>query len=139
VIILDTNVVSELMRPLPADAVRTWVRRNRGTPIYTTAITLAEVRYGIQRLPAGRRRRALEENAERFFADLGDFILPFDSSAAMHYPAVIIDRASAGLAADRLDAQIAAICRSNDAPLATRNTKDFRRCGIELIEPWKRD
>jgi toxin FitB len=136
VIVLDTNVVSELMSPAPAPSIRDWVRRRRGVPMVVTAITVAEVRHGIERLPTGRRRDALEDAAGRVFSAFRDSILPFDSVAALQYPSVLLDRDRAGLPIGRLDAQIAAICRANDAPLATRNLKDFHQTGVGLIDPW---
>jgi predicted nucleic acid-binding protein len=85
-IILDTSVASELMKPSPAPVVRDWVRARRGKELYTTSITLAEIRYGIEHLPAGRRRDLLKATADDVFAAFEDQVLPFDAAAAAHYP-----------------------------------------------------
>jgi len=137
VIIVDTNVASELMKPSPDPVVRDWVRAGgRGNELCTTSITLAEIRYGIERLPAGRRRDLLKSTAEDVFAAFEDQVLPFDAAAARHYPVIVIRRDAAGLPINGFDAQIASICRAHDAALATRNLKDFKDTGIDLIDPW---
>jgi len=135
-IILDTNVASELMKPSPAPVVRDWVRARCGKELYTTSITLAEIRYGIERLPAGRRRDLLKATADDVFAAFEDQVLPFDAAAAAHYPIIVTRRDHAGLPIDGFDAQIASICRTHDAALATRNRKDFHDTGIDVIDPW---
>jgi toxin FitB len=137
VIVLDSNVVSELMKPSPAPAVRDWIRVRRGNELYTTSITLAEIRYGIERLPPGRRRDLLMATAEDVFAAFEEQILPFDAAAAAHYPMIVTRRDRAGLAIDGFDGQIASICRTHDAALATRNLKDFHETGIDVIDPWQ--
>jgi len=97
VIIVDTNVASELMKPSPDPVVRDWVRAGgRGNELCTTSITLAEIRYGIERLPAGRRRDLLKSTAEDVFAAFEDQVLPFDAAAARHYPVIVIRRDAAG-------------------------------------------
>jgi toxin FitB len=135
-IIVDTNVVSELMRPSPSLVVVSWVRRNE-RELYTTSITLAEIRYGIERLADGRRKGLLRSTAEEVFADFQERVLPFDAAAAVAYAMVVSDRDRAGLPIDGFDAQIASICRAHRAALATRNSKDFRETGIEVIDPWQ--
>jgi predicted nucleic acid-binding protein len=137
VIILDTNVISELMRPAPSPRVVDWVRSCDARQLYTTSITLAEVRYGIERLPDGRRKDLLRSTADDVFAEFESHVLPFDTKAASHYAKVVADRDRAGLPLDGFDAQIAAICRSHAAALATRNQKDFHRTGIEVTDPWR--
>lgn len=136
-IIVDTNVASELMKPSPDPAVRDWVRARRGKDLSTTAITLAEIRYGIDRLPAGGRRDLLNATADDIFAAFEDQVLPFDAAAATHYPVIVTRRDRAGLPIDGFDAQIASICRTHDAALATRNLKDFQETGIHVIDPWQ--
>jgi toxin FitB len=136
-IILDTSVASELMKPSPAPVVRDWVRARRGKELYTTSITLAEIRYGIEHLPAGRRRDLLKATADDVFAAFEDQVLPFDAAAAAHYPIIVTRRDHAGLPIDGFDAQIASICRTHDAALATRNRKDFHDTGIDVIDPWR--
>lgn len=137
-LVLDTNVVSELMKATPDRAVLDWAADNRSHRICTTAITVAEVRLGIARLPDGRRKDQLSEAAGEVFLAFADSILPFDiTAAAEFYPEVVVGRAKAGLPIDQADAMIAAICRAPKATLVTRNTKDFTGTGISLINPWE--
>ena len=136
-IVVDTNVVSELMRPSPEPTVRGWVRSHKGHELYTTSITLAEIRYGIERLPGGRRQDLLRTTAEDVFAAFEDQILPFDAAAALQYASIVTTRDDAGLPIDGFDAQIAAICGVHQATLATRNVKDFRDTGIDVTDPWE--
>lgn len=135
-IVIDTNVVSELMRPSPAPAVRNWVRARGGRELFTTSITLAEIRYGIERLPDGRRKDLMRITAEDLFTAFADQILPFDAAAAARYASIVTRREGAGLPIDGFDAQIASICHAHDAALATRNIKDFRGTGVALVDPW---
>jgi toxin FitB len=135
-IILDANVASELMKPSPAPVVRDWVRARCGKELYTTSITLAEIRNGIECLAAGRRRDLLKATVDDVFATFEDQVLPFDAAAAAHYPIIVTRRDQAGLSIDGFDAQIASICRTHDAALATRNRKDFHDTGIDVIDPW---
>jgi len=136
VIVLDTNVVSELMRGAPDPAVVTWLRGQSGDGLYTTTITVAEIRYGIARLPEGQRRESLHQAAHEIFAAFPRQVLTFDLGAANAYADVVATRESLGNPIDGFDAQIAAICRSQAATLATRNTKDFADIGIALVNPW---
>ncbi|RZT13185.1 hypothetical protein EV649_6375 [Kribbella sp. VKM Ac-2569] len=136
-IVFDTNVGSELMKPAPDKAVVDWYAAERSKGLCTTAITVAEIRYGLERMPSGRRRTVLSAAADEIFAEFADSILSFDGSAAALYPEVVIGRERAGLPIEHPDAQIAAICRVADATLATRNTKDFQGTGVELINPWE--
>jgi predicted nucleic acid-binding protein len=137
-IVLDTNVVSELMRAEPEPAVLSWLRQNSGDSLYTTTVTVAEIRYGIARLPDGRRRESLHQAANEIFAAFPRQVLPFDLAAANAYADVVTVRENLGTPIDGFDAQIAAICRSQTATLATRNTKDFSDTGIELVNPWQK-
>lgn len=116
-----------------------WVRSRRASDLYTTSITLAEVRYGIERLPDGSRKQLLGTVADEVFAAFEEQVLPFDAEAATRYAAIVSERDRAGLPIDGFDAQIAAICRSHGAALATRNLKDFRGTGIEVLDPWQAD
>jgi predicted nucleic acid-binding protein len=136
-IVLDTNVVSELMRPTPTSAVLTWLRGHPGDELYTTAITVAEIRYGIARLPGGRRREALHQAADEVFAAFPDQVLPFDLAAAAAYADVVAQREGLGKPINGFGAQIAAICRVHTAVLATRNTKDFGDTGVAIEDPWQ--
>ena len=101
-------------------------------------ITLAEILYGIARLPDGRRKELLRTTASEVFAAFEDHVLPFDSSAAAHYADVVGGRDQIGLPIDGFDAQIASICRAHGAALATRNLNDFRHTDVNLIDPWQR-
>ena len=134
-IILDTNVVSELMRPEPAPQVASWVRDRDRRELRTIAITLAEVRYGIARLPDGRKQ-VLRATADDVFSTFEDQVLPVDAAAAEHYAAIASRRERAGKPIAGFDALIAAVCRCQGAALATRNVSDFDGTGIEVIDPW---
>lgn len=138
-VILDTDVISELMRAAPDTRVEGWVREVPPGLVYTTSVTLAEVQFGIARLPAGRRRTLLGDAADDVFGAFADRVLPFDAAAAGQYAAVVVEREHAGAPIAGFDAQIAAICRSRRAALATRNTGDFSRLGLDLIDPWRTD
>lgn len=136
-IVLDTNVVSELMRPAPAAGVVTWLRRQERGSLATTAVSVAEIRFGLARLPAGRRATKLQRLADDVLAAFPAQVLPFDVGAAALYGDIAAERECAGHHIDALDAQIAAICRLRAAPLATRNTKDFAHTGVDLVNPWR--
>ena len=135
-IVVDTNVVAELMRPEPHEVVQCWSLALQSDDSYTTAITLAEILYGIERLPSGRRKDLLRTTARDVFATFGDRVLPFDAGAAAHYTLVVEGRDRLGRPIDGFDAQIASICRLGGAALATRNVKAFEHTGIEVIDPW---
>ena len=135
-IILDTNVVSELMRPDPAAPVASWVRERDRRELRTTVITVAEVRYGIARRPEGRRKQVLAAAADEIFTAFDDQVLPVDDRAAEHYAAIASRRERAGKPIAGFDALIAAVCRAHGAILATRNVPDFDGTGIEVIDPW---
>ncbi len=135
-IVIDTNVTSELMRPSPSPAVTDWVRARSASELYTTSITLAEVRYGIERLPDGRRKDLLRSAAQDVFSAYADHVLAFDATAAVEYAAIVSSRERDGAPIDGFDAQIAAICRGHSATLATRNVKDFHDTGIDFTNPW---
>lgn len=137
-IILDTNVISEIFRPGPAPKVLSWVEAQNAEELFTTAITEAEIFCGIEFMPAGKRRSDLFAAAETYFkSDLAGKILSFDSAAAHSYAEIAAIRRRKGLSVSAFDLQIAAIARRFGAKLATRNTSDFELCGIELINPWK--
>ncbi len=125
-IILDTNVVSELMRPAPEPGVTRWVDSLDVSDILLTAVTAAELMYGVAQLPNGRRRRELRAQIDGLLAeDFRDRILPFDALAATRYADIVADRERSGLQISMADGQIAAICRNWNAGLATRNRSDF--------------
>ena len=136
-IVFDTNVVSELMMPAPSPVVVEWVRACSAGDLYTTSVTLAEIRYGIESLPDGSRRRLPRTAVDEVFSTFEEQVLPFDADAAVRYAEVVCERDRAGMPIDGFDAQIAAICRAHGAALATRNVKDFRGTGVEVIDPWQ--
>lgn len=136
VIVLDTNVVSELMWAAPEPAVLAWFQQNSGTGLNTTAVTVAEIGYGIARLPKGQRRQELPQAADEIFAAFPRQVLRFDLAAAKAYADVVAARERQGHPISGFDAQIAAICRSQAAVLATRNSKDFTDTGVALVDPW---
>jgi len=136
-IVWDTNVVSELMRPDPNGQVVTWTDRQPVSEVFITAITLAELWYGIGQLPTGRRRNELAEVFDDMLTE--DFerrVLDFDRVAAAHYGDLVVDRERKGRPISMADAQIAAICRSHGATIATRNVDDFADVGVEVVNPW---
>lgn len=136
-IVVDTNVASELMRPSPSEAVRDWVSSQSAGELCTTAITVAEIRDGLERLAEGRRKDRLRAAADEVFTAFSEYVLPFDAGAAARYALIVSHRDRIGLPIEGFDAQIAAICRARGAILATRNVKDFRDTGIGLIDPWQ--
>jgi predicted nucleic acid-binding protein len=137
-IVLDTNVVSELLRPAPAVQVEAWLATQEGMAIHFTTVGEAELRLGVAILPAGRRRTALSKAIEAILdEDLRDRILPFDSAAARAFAAIAAARRAAGRPISQFDCQIAAIARARGAKLATRNSDDFQGCGVTLIDPWR--
>ncbi|WP_158843171.1 type II toxin-antitoxin system VapC family toxin [Saccharothrix deserti] len=136
-IVLDTNVVSELMRQVPDDGVVRWVDRYPAEDVFITAVTAAELAYGVARLPEGQRKTVLAARISDLLAeDFQDQILPFDSVAADYYGEIAATREANGHPISMADAQIAAICRHYAACLATRNIKDFVDTGIKVLNPW---
>ncbi len=136
-IILDTNVVSELMRDSPQQTVLIWIGDQPVSSLFVTTVTEAEILTGIALLPYGRRRRDLSDAADRVFATLFvGRILGFDSDAANIYAEIFAQRHAAGSPISHVDCQIAAIARSHGAAVATRNITDFEGVGVELINPW---
>lgn len=136
-IVLDTNVISELMRPTPSSTVSTWLSLETPSDVFLTAVTEAELRYAVALVPDGRRRRALERVVEEIIReDFRGRVLPFDSQVAPAYARIVSERRAAGRPISQLDAQIAAIALTHAATLATRNVRDFEGCGLELVDPW---
>lgn len=137
-ILLDTNVLSELMRPLPATEVERWLGEQPSASLFISAVTEAELRFGLALLPDGKRRTKLIEEVENMLAeDFAGCILAFDSAAAVACAEIASERRKAGRPISQADAQIAAIAQSRGANLATRNVSDFEDCGIQLINPWR--
>lgn len=136
-IVLDTNVISELMHPRGEPRVVAWTDDQLAGEVYLTAITTAELRYGVARLPDGHRKSDLADRLQRTIEeDFVERVLSFDDDAAAHYADIVVDRERRGSPISMADAQIAAICRQHGASLATRNTKDFTHTGIEVVDPW---
>jgi predicted nucleic acid-binding protein len=136
-ILLDTNVLSELMRPSPSAVVESWMGSQPVAGIFISAITEAELRYGLALLPDSRRQRRLTAQVEALLAeDFAGRILPFDSPAAAAYARIAAARRLSGRPISQADAQIAAIAASRGATLATRNVTDFIDCEIDVVDPW---
>ena len=137
-IVLDTNVVSELRRPNPNQKVYEWVSIQDSGKLYITTVTEAELRYGLELLPAGRRRRGLEEATNQMVDVYFDGrVLPFDKVAASAYAQIRASRRVTGRVIGELDCMIAAIARVNGAAVATRDTSGFEDCGVDIINPWE--
>ena len=135
-ILLDTNVVSELMRPAPSEAVLAWFAAQDAADLYLSAIGEAELRRGAAMLPAGKRREQLMATIDAMITeDFAGRILPFDSNAAQAFVLVFLERRAAGRPISFADGQIAATARAQGAAIATRNTADFAGCGIAVIDP----
>lgn len=137
-IILDTNVISELMRSTPDKQVLSWFADQKPSNLAITAIAIAEIQRGILRLPIGKRRDNLGVSFLKFVEEaFQGRILAFDASAAYIYGDIASEREKAGFNTDSVDLMIAAIVKNHKACIATRNTKDFKDCGIKLINPWE--
>ena len=135
--LIDTNVISELMRATPAPSVLSWFSTQDPSTLYLSAVTEAELRTGIAILPEGQRREALKAALDATISeDFEGRILPFDTDAAKAYAEIAAGRRSAGRPIADADCQIAAIAREAAMPVITRNTRDFEGCGIGLINPW---
>lgn len=136
-IVLDTNVLSELLRPIPAPRVEAWLAAQDGASVYFTTVGEAELRYGVAILPAGRRRITIGAAIEGILdEDFRDRVLPFDREASRAYAAIAAERRAAGRPISQFDCQIAAIARAHGASVATRNTGDYEGCGVGVIDPW---
>lgn len=137
-LLLDTNVLSELMRPIPDQAVVQWLDAQPTAEIYISSITVAEIQLGIALLPAGRRRNRLQALSQSLFElDFAGRCLPFDSAAASSYASLSAERSKAGRAISVEDAMIAAVALVNGLALVTRNTRDFEAIkDLNLINPW---
>ncbi|MBL9057579.1 MAG: type II toxin-antitoxin system VapC family toxin [Rhodobacteraceae bacterium] len=135
--LIDTNVISELMRATPARSVLNWFSTQDPSTLYLSAVTEAELRTGIAILPAGQRREGLKAALDATIAeDFEGRILPFDTDAAKTFADIAAGRRSAGQPIADADCQIAAIARAAGIPVVTRNTRDFEGCGIDVINPW---
>ncbi|GLZ88948.1 ribonuclease VapC [Metapseudomonas resinovorans] len=136
-ILLDTNVLSELMRAKPDPNVIAWVDAQRSRDPVISSITVAEILYGIARMPDGKRKDSLYALASAMFEeDFAGSILAFDVDAAVHYADLVAASEARGKIADMADGQIAAIARLHGARIATRNVRHFEAFGIPLVNPW---
>ena len=137
-ILLDTNVLSEFMRPRPLAGVVSWLDEQPAGEVYTSAISRAEIELGLMQMHPGKRQEALSRAAWAMFdEDFAGRCLPFDEDAARHYAAIVSARTRAGRPISVEDAQIAAIALTHRMPLATRNTTDFELIdGLEVVNPW---
>jgi predicted nucleic acid-binding protein len=136
-IVVDTNVLSEVMKPVPSGEVVRWMAACPPSTLFTTTITLGEVLFGLKLVPAGRRREAFRQAIDAMFEErFAGRILPFDRDAARAFADISAKCRRLGRPIGELDAQIAGIALSQGAAIATRNVGDFADCGVELIDPW---
>jgi predicted nucleic acid-binding protein len=137
VIVLDTNVISEMMKDVPDTDVNRWSRSVPLTDMWITSTTVAEVFFGVERLPDGKRKRALIDSAESWVSvAFENRVLAFGEREARLYAALVVRLLRTGRHIDMPDAQIAAIALAHGATLATRNVRDFESTGIAVINPW---
>ncbi|MBK9169559.1 MAG: type II toxin-antitoxin system VapC family toxin [Bryobacterales bacterium] len=138
-ILLDTNVLSEAVRPVPSEPVLQWLTAQSRGAVYISSVTVAELLLGVEMLAPGRRRTRLLAVIENLLAaEFQGRILPFDESAARLFPKIVAEREAMGRPISQFDAIIASVCRSRNAVLATRNVRDFEHCGIRFVNPWDR-
>ena len=138
-VLLDTNVISELMRAQPDPTVLTWMDCQSRSRIHISAINQAEILHGLAILPDGRRKRELQTRSDAMFDLLEGRILPFDSGSTGYYASTLGQRQKMGRPMHFQDAQIAAICLYHQLTLATRNIKDFEGIdGLALVDPWNK-
>jgi predicted nucleic acid-binding protein len=137
-IVLDTNVLSEISRPphQRSETVLAWLSRQSGEHLFTTSVTAAEMLSGVAIMPDGGRKSSIAERVSRILSLFEGRILSFEYAAAPHYAEVFATRRKTGRPIDSFDAVIAAIARANGMAIATRNIGDFEDCGIDLINPW---
>ena len=136
-IVLDTNIVSEFMTSPPAEPVTAWLNAQEVAQLYFTTISIAEIGFGLRVMPTGRRRQLLTDRFERFLAAAFESrVLSFDEGAARVYGEIRGHRKEQGRPMSNFDGQIAAIAKTQGFAVATRNTKDFEDCGLELINPF---
>jgi toxin FitB len=136
-IVVDTNVLSEGMMPVPSRNVIRWMAAHPASVLFTTTITVGEMLFGLELVPVGRRRVALQQAIRAMFdVEFAGRILAFDMDAARAFADISARCRRIGRPVGELDAQIAAIARSRGAAVATRNVRDFQDCGVDLIDPW---
>lgn len=136
-ILLDTNVVSEAMKPGPNPAVRAWLDEQAAETLYLSSVTLAELLFGIGTLPAGRRKDALARTLEGLLELFGGRVLAFDTDAARHYAELAVAARAAGKGFSTPDGYIAAIAAAHGFSVATRDVAPFRAAGVKVINPWE--
>ena len=136
-IILDTNVVSQAMKPEPDAAVREWLDAQTAETLFLTSVTVAELLFGIGALPDGRRKRGLAAAVEGMFEVFEDRVLPFDGDAARRYAGLAVTARAAGQGFPTPDGYIAAIAAARRFAVATRDASAFRAAGLEVIDPWQ--
>ncbi len=137
-IVLDTNIISELMKPVPDANVVAWLDAQETTHLFVTTISIAKINYGLSILPKGKKREQLEGAFIGALEDAFDRrILSFDKSAAFTYGKLMESRKSLGRPLSILDGQIAAITHSSKASIATRNVRDFEYCEIAIVNPFE--
>lgn len=136
-IVLDTNVVSEAMKPAPHPAVRAWLNAQVAETLYLSSMTLAELLFGIRALPAGRRKDLLALTLDRLMVLFQDRILPFDIDAARHYADLAVTAKCAGRGLSTSDGFIAAIAVSRKFIVASRDTGPYEAAHVPVINPWK--
>jgi hypothetical protein len=137
VIVLDTNIISEAMKPEPNTAVHDWLNAQASETLYLSSVTLAELLFGIAALPKGKRRNLLARTLDGLTGLFGDRVLPFDTEAARHYADLAVAARLAGLGFPVPDGYIAAIAASKGFMVASRDTAPFEAAGIKVINPWK--
>lgn len=136
-VVLDTNVISELFKPTPEPKVMAWVDSLPGDALYTTAVTQGELLFGLYCMPEGRRRHDLLQKLSRLFEQtLAGHVLAYDGDSAEAHARIAAMRRARGRSSSQADAMIAGIASSREATLATRNVRDFEDCGVSLINPW---
>jgi len=137
VILLDTSVISEVMRRRPELAVTDWLNAMDAGMLHVSAVTIGEIEYGLDNLPAGQRRDTLRARFDTFLdRAFRGRILPYDGQAARHYGWIMGGRRRSGHPVSAPDGQIAAIASARGMAVATRNTRDFAACGLDVINPW---
>lgn len=136
-ILLDTNVVSEAMRPEPHPAVRNWLNEQPAETLYLSSVTLAELLFGIAALPAGKRKNTLKGALDGLMELFDDRVLSFDVDAARHYAELAVTARTAGLGLPTPDGYIAAIAASRGFIVASRDTGPYQAAGLQVINPWE--
>lgn len=136
-IVLDTNVVSEAMKPQPNEAVRDWLNRQAAETLFLSSVTLAELLFGIHALPTGKRRELLDQALAELLDLFGPRVLPFDTDAARHYASLAVAARSGGRGFPTPDGYIAAIAASRGFIVASRDTSPYAAANVAVIDPWK--